>query len=81
MLLFLSKLHIFNSIKYFHILNFNIVLRDFRYGVNNYKNSAKLQSFFLKDRRKLSIYRRFRNISFHTNGRRLKLLFFLVTKM
>lgn len=48
---------------------------------NNYKNSAKLQSFFLKDRRKLSIYRRFRNISFHTNGRGLKLLFFLVTKM
>lgn len=53
---------------------------DFRYGVNNYKNSAKLQLFFLKDRRKLSIYRRFRNVVFHTNGRGLKLLFFLVTK-
>ena len=76
MLLFLSKLHIFNSIKYFHILNFNIVLRDFRYGVNNYKNSAKLQSFFLKDRRKLSIYRRFRNVVFHTNGRRLNIHIF-----
>ena len=57
---------------------FNVFLR---YGVNNYKNSAKLQSFFLKDRRKLSIYRRFRNISFHTNGRRLNYIFFLVTKM
>ena len=57
---------------------FNVFLR---YGVNNYKNSAKLQSFFLKDRRKLSIYRRFRNISFHTNGRKLNYIFFLVTKM
>lgn len=49
---------------------------DFRYGVNNYKNSVKLQSLFLKDRRKLSIYRRFKDVVFHTNGRRLKLLFF-----
>ena len=52
---------------------FNVFLR---YGVNNYKNSAKLQSFFLKDRRKLSIYRRFKNISFHTNGRRLNIHIF-----
>ena len=49
---------------------------DFRYGVNNYKNSVKLQSLFLKDRRKLSIYRRFKDVVLHTNGRRLKLLFF-----
>lgn len=74
MLLFLAKLYIFDFIQYFNILNFNMV--DFRYGANNYKNSAKLQSLFLKDRRKLSIYRRFRNVVFHTNGRRLKLLFF-----
>ena len=53
---------------------------DFRYKANNYKNSAKLQSLFLKDRRKLSIYQRFKDVVFHTNGRRLK-LFFLVTKM
>ena len=53
---------------------------DFRYGVNNYKNSAKLQSFFLKDRRKLSIYRRFKNISFHTNGRRLNIHIFFSHK-
>ena len=42
---------------------------DFRYRVNNYKNSAKLQSLFLKDRRKLSIYQRFKDVVFHTNGR------------
>ena len=76
MLLFLSKLYIFDFIKYLHILNFNMVLRDFRYGVNNYKNSAKLQSLFLKDRRKLSIYRRFKDVVFHTNGRRLNYIYF-----
>ena len=66
-LLFLSKLHIFDFIKYFNILNFNMVF--IRYGANNYKNSAKLQSLFLKDRRKLSIYQRFKDVVFHTNGR------------
>ena len=64
MLLFLSKLHIFNS---------NVFLR---YGANNYKNSAKLQSLFLKDRRKLSIYQHFKDVVFHTNGRRLNIHIF-----
>ena len=53
---------------------------DFRYGVNNYKNSAKFQSFFLKDRRKLSIYRRFRNVVFHTNGKGLNIHIFFSHK-
>ena len=52
---------------------FNVFLR---YGVNNYKNSAKLQSFFLKDRRKLSIYRRFKDVVFHTNGKGLNIHIF-----